>query len=115
MAGFLTCAFTLMIVGVVSFRNNRRYVEDGKLVEHTHEVLYELEQILLSSINIETGARGFIITGEKKYFEPYQNSKATLCDSRYLGLGDNESMLFYINRDQLQEADRKEKIFKKIK
>src|SRR5664279_1471329 len=38
---------------------------------HTYEVLQNQEQILSLLMDAETGQRGYIITGEERYLEPY--------------------------------------------
>src|ERR1035441_9669465 len=40
-------------------------------VEHTHEVLVELDQVQLLLIDAETGQRGYLYTGDRKYLQPY--------------------------------------------
>ena len=39
---------------------------------HTYEVLHETQEVLASLINMETGARGFGLTGNDASLEPYQ-------------------------------------------
>src|SRR6266404_6212407 len=41
-------------------------------VDHTHKVLERLAALLQGLIDAETGQRGYIITGEDTYLEPYQ-------------------------------------------
>jgi CheY-like chemotaxis protein/signal transduction histidine kinase/CHASE3 domain sensor protein len=41
-------------------------------------VLYELEQILVSVVNAETGARGFVITGKETYLEPFEQARLSV-------------------------------------
>jgi CheY-like chemotaxis protein/CHASE3 domain sensor protein len=80
LAGFILCSVVMLVVGVISFKNSEKLIDTNQWVNHTHEVLYEFEQILVSSVDAETGARGFIITGEENYLEPYTNSKAKLAE-----------------------------------
>src|ERR1035441_4699721 len=40
-------------------------------VEHTHEVLVQLDQVQLLLIYAETGQRGYLYTGDRKYLQPY--------------------------------------------
>ncbi len=50
----------------------QRMTESDRWVVHTHEVLQVLQQLLLSLVDAETGERGFIITGDERYLEPYE-------------------------------------------
>jgi CheY-like chemotaxis protein/signal transduction histidine kinase/CHASE3 domain sensor protein len=78
LGGFVVCSIVLLIVATISFKNSESVLKSNKLVNHTHEVIYELDQILFSSVNAETGARGFVITKDEKYLEPFNNSKSRL-------------------------------------
>ncbi|MBT1709185.1 response regulator [Fulvivirgaceae bacterium PWU5] len=78
LTGFIFCCSILLIVGFVSFRNGEQLVTTNQWVSHTHEVLYELEQIMLASTEAETGTRGFIITGEEDYLIPFTESRLQL-------------------------------------
>src|ERR1019366_6835793 len=40
-------------------------------VDHTHQVLENLDQLLSTLKDAETGQRGYIITGEDSYLDPY--------------------------------------------
>jgi len=41
------------------------------LVDHTHKVLNEFNEILIASVDAETGNRGYIITGDDEYLTPF--------------------------------------------
>ncbi len=47
--------------------------QDSRWVTHTHEVLQSLEQILSTMVDIETGGRGFVITSNQEFLEPFQS------------------------------------------
>jgi methyl-accepting chemotaxis protein len=53
-------------------------VNTGKLRDtmnwntHTYQVLQESEKMLLSMVNIETGLRGFVASGDDKFLEPFK-------------------------------------------
>ena len=47
-------------------------VESEHWVEHTWHVIYQVELILSSAKDAETGARGYRITGEDTYLAPYR-------------------------------------------
>jgi signal transduction histidine kinase len=65
-------ALVMIIYGAVtSVRNTRAIVEDAKGVEHTRRVMIELENCLIAVLNLETGHRGFVITGQEAYLAPY--------------------------------------------
>lgn len=63
-----------LIVGLISFNSTRTLYEDNKWVQHTNEVLLNLE--LLKSVlkDAETGQRGYLVTGKENYLDPFNNS-----------------------------------------
>src|SRR5260370_42422129 len=78
LSGFIICCLALLIVAAISFNNSEKFIDTNPWVNHTHEVLYEFDQILVGSLDAETGARGFVITGNESYLEPFNNSKSNL-------------------------------------
>lgn len=73
--GFVFCVFILFGVSLFSFKNSEKFVSTNEWVNHTHEVLYEFEQIMAYSSDAETGSRGFIITGDRAFLEPYSDAR----------------------------------------
>ncbi|MFV8326455.1 response regulator [Flavobacterium sp. ZS1P14] len=76
--GFLACAVVLLGVAIFSFKNSAKFVASNALVNNSNQVLYELEQILMSSVDAETGVRGYVISGDDDFLKPFTtaNTKA---------------------------------------
>jgi PAS domain S-box-containing protein len=72
--GFAFALACLGVVGVVSYLSVVRLNEDAAWVEHTHEVLGRLGSLLAALTDSETAERGYVITGEESYLEPYRQS-----------------------------------------
>src|SRR5215212_10393176 len=70
-AGFGLLLAILLAVGLLSYRNTLKLIRDGNLVAHSHEVLDELDGTLSSVKDAETGQRGFVITGDEGYLQPF--------------------------------------------
>jgi PAS domain S-box-containing protein len=79
-AAFGLIVVLLLVSAVVSYLNTQQLYEDSKWVAHTHEVITALDSLLASAIDAETGQRGFIITGEEKYLEPYNSALSVIHD-----------------------------------
>ena len=47
-------------------------------VNHSYQVLLELDALLSDLADAETGGRGFVITGDEHYLEPYADSLTTI-------------------------------------
>ena len=78
LAGFIGCTIILIVVAVISFRNGEKFVDTNQWVNHTYQVLNELEKIMTNTSDIQTGMRGFVITGEEKYLRPFNQARLTL-------------------------------------
>jgi len=78
LAGVIFCSIILLSIPVISWYNSEKFKEANQWVNHTHEVLYEFEQVLNYCIDAETGERGFIITGHGKNLAPYTNATSRI-------------------------------------
>lgn len=72
-SGYLVALLILIVIGFIGVRNSANLLENGAAVEHTLDVLRELQAILSELQDAETGQRGYIITGEDRYLEPYNS------------------------------------------
>ncbi len=68
----------VVTIGVVSYRSTTRFVESTGRVARTHEVEAQLEEVLSQLKDIEDGARGYVITGDEEYLEPYRAARAVV-------------------------------------
>ncbi len=72
--GFGLALLALTAVGAVSYDSTSKLIESAEWVRHTHEVLDGLDNLLSDMKDAETGQRGYVITGEPRYLEPYQGA-----------------------------------------
>ena len=71
-AGIAILFAALLINGLVSYRATRILIANQQRVAHTYQVIGEIEGVLSTLKDAETGERGYIITGSDAYLEPYQ-------------------------------------------
>src|SRR5437867_3987583 len=76
--GFVMMIAVLIASGVLDILNTRSVQATTALVAHTYAVKGALQQLLTMLIDAETGARGFIITGETRYLEPYDIGRSAI-------------------------------------
>ncbi len=67
-----------LISGTVAYLNIRVLREDAEKIVHSHEVIVALGQVLSTAQDAETGQRGYLLTGNDKYLEPYNAAVANL-------------------------------------
>ncbi|MFB2924290.1 response regulator [Aerosakkonema funiforme] len=77
-AGFGLASAILVLIGVVSYRSIDELVKTSKWVEHSYEVLGNLEDVLSNLRYLEAGQRGYILTGDESYLEVYNTAIPTL-------------------------------------
>lgn len=70
----------LLVIGI-SFSSFTQMVKANGWTMHTYQVLEESTNVLLSLVNIETGYRGFVITGKENFLEPVDNGNKAYTDS----------------------------------
>jgi methyl-accepting chemotaxis protein len=78
LAGFGLSALTLIVIAGLAYFNTGRLIENAALVEHTYNVRGKLESLISDMADIETSTRGFVITGDDGYLEPYKAAKELL-------------------------------------
>src|SRR5260370_34378627 len=75
-AGFALSFVLLLAIGSVSYRSIGKLTSTSQWVTHTHEVLEHIAAVLSSLKDAETGQRGYVITGDEAYLEPYHTGSA---------------------------------------
>jgi methyl-accepting chemotaxis protein len=73
-AGFALSFVLLVAIGSVAYRSIHTLTQTSYAVSHTHLVLEHLATVLSLMKDAETGQRGFVITADDAYLEPYQNA-----------------------------------------
>jgi CHASE3 domain sensor protein len=74
-------ALVVVVGGYLSYRYNMILKDNRDLVVHTHEVISSVEHAFSDIKDAETGQRGFIITGDGRYLEPYERAVETCLES----------------------------------
>jgi CheY-like chemotaxis protein len=74
LAGFVMATAILLFVGWQSYRNTARFAEASEWRDHTYKVLGNLEETVARLVDAETGQRGYLLTGEEAYLEPYREA-----------------------------------------
>jgi methyl-accepting chemotaxis protein len=69
--GFLAPMLLLAVVSVLRYQSLSRVATYNRLTTHSHEVLAQGEALLRAAVDAETGLRGFVITGDEAFLEPY--------------------------------------------
>jgi PAS domain S-box-containing protein len=74
-AGVAGAVLLTGLLGLLSWRMAVQAAEDADWVAHAHDVSATLELTLRHLVDVETGARGFALTGHEPFLEPYNSGK----------------------------------------
>lgn len=74
-AGYAIILSMMAVVSLVVYNSIDSLVTSSKWVNHTYEVIRNAESTGAAMVDMETGQRGFMITGEDEYLEPYHNGQ----------------------------------------
>src|SRR6266513_800115 len=72
--GFSSTLALLVLIGGLSFWSTLQYLDTSWWVNHTHEVLEDLEAILSLMKDVETAQRGYLLTGNSGFLKPYREA-----------------------------------------
>ncbi|HXG67215.1 MAG TPA: PAS domain S-box protein [Blastocatellia bacterium] len=84
--GLIVALLILIIGAVISYREAHELMSREATVRKTYEAIAHLEETLTTVDDAETSQRGYIITGQEEYLEPYRQALAKI-PSRFDRLG----------------------------
>lgn len=76
--GFVAAAIILVFCGWESYRNAMRFAQAAERQKHTDDVLRTLDGTVARLVDAETGQRGYLLTGNAAYLEPYRKAIKSL-------------------------------------
>ena len=77
-AAFAIALLALALVGAATYMNARNLLARNVLVVHTYRVISRVDDVFSSLDEIESGARGFLLTGRSEYLQPYHTGLDTV-------------------------------------
>jgi PAS domain S-box-containing protein len=108
LAGFGSALAAVFVVSIISYHNTLQAINSARLVAHTHEVLAELQLTLSLVRDVESTARGFVLTQHPQvlgeFHDAVERTDANLRRLRSL-VADNPQQLARI--DSLEPLIRK--------
>ena len=108
-AGMALALAALVIIGGMAYWNTKQLVEDTREVTQTQLVLEQLDRVLNDATDLESGARGYALTGSDTFLEPYQRASAAMDDAylstlrRLIGNDTNQQQRLMILESLIKE------------
>jgi CheY-like chemotaxis protein/CHASE3 domain sensor protein len=76
--GFVLAVTAVAVIALLSYQSLQATAAGSKSLTQTIEVLAQLNAVLSTLKDAETGQRGYLLTGNETYLEPYLTAKAAL-------------------------------------
>src|ERR1700761_2086875 len=80
--GYGFSIIVLLLIGLISWLTLNSLLNSNRAVTHSGEVMQKLEQLLSTMKDAETGQRGYLLSGQAKYLDPYNGAEQ---QAAYLG------------------------------
>ncbi|HEV2703450.1 MAG TPA: response regulator [Steroidobacteraceae bacterium] len=77
-AGFAIAVASVIVMAVVSYQAQRRSTDAADAVTQGVELIVQVQDLLSSTKDAETGQRGFLLTGDEAYLEPFTAGRAAV-------------------------------------
>jgi len=74
-SGFAIVLLIMGVIAFISYTSLESLIENEKMVSHTHAVLEHSQEVAKSMVDMETGQRGFMLTGNETFLEPFHGGK----------------------------------------
>lgn len=98
MIGFGVILIFIVAVSTTAFLSIKTLISSFEHIDHTHEVIETSELLQTTIVDMETGLRGFIITADENFLDPYYSGKADFIQLMQHGLELTEKSSFQQNR-----------------
>jgi|LGVF01.2.fsa_nt_gb methyl-accepting chemotaxis protein len=79
--GYMVALAILLIIGAIAYQNIDHLRVDATKVNATYDEIDELTHVILDLTNMETGQRGYVITGSNEYLEPFNLGRNEIDDN----------------------------------
>ena len=75
LTGFGVLLAVILIVAGISYQTTQSLLQTNAWVKHTQEVMTKTRLVQKLVVDMQTGKRGFLITGEEEYLAPYDEAR----------------------------------------
>jgi signal transduction histidine kinase len=83
--GYGTAFFLLLISYLLTLYANSELLKQARLVDRSNKIIIQMEGLLSSLKDVESGVRGYLLLRDDRFLQPYESSKR-LTDSLYTAL-----------------------------
>jgi signal transduction histidine kinase/CheY-like chemotaxis protein/CHASE3 domain sensor protein len=77
-AGFVLALFAILVVAFSTYMASNTRERSVRQIAQTQQLLQQLQRVLSTVTDAETGQRGYLLTGDTVYLEPYDQARTAL-------------------------------------
>ncbi|MFL0810515.1 MAG: CHASE3 domain-containing protein [Agarilytica sp.] len=106
--GFCIPLALFMVIAVTVFLSLNKLIKTSGWVNHTYEAIDLGNSITASLVNMETGLRGFLVSGKNEFLEPYHSGKEnfqTLIKKTKQKVSDNPAQVNRLKKVEKMEGE----------
>ncbi|MEO7522460.1 MAG: CHASE3 domain-containing protein [Ferruginibacter sp.] len=81
LAAFIVLFIVMTVFSIIAYSYNNEWKHSNAILVHTNKVLYKSERTLSFLKDVEMGTRGFALTGDSIFLQPYTQSKDSILRS----------------------------------
>jgi len=78
--GYVPAVVGLVIISLASYSSVKHFIATAGSIEHNYHVINGIDDLVIDLLNVETGGRGYVITGDESYLAPYTLGNARVGD-----------------------------------
>ncbi|RRS06023.1 response regulator [Aquabacterium soli] len=78
MAAVILKVLAIFLIAFFTYRSLQSSADTAARVNHTMDVMEQLQSLISTMKDAETGQRGYLLTGQEAYLEPYTKARAEL-------------------------------------
>ena len=75
---YILSAIILIPILVTFYNNGQKVIISNDKMMHTHEVISKSNEVLIDALNIETGFRGYLLSGEDIFLQPFKSAETKI-------------------------------------
>src|SRR5262245_56925733 len=72
---FVVAIALLLLAGGIAIHQYLRFSDASSRIDRTHQVLNAIDALLAHLLDTETGARGYLLTGNDSFLAPYTEAE----------------------------------------
>ena len=75
---YILSAILLTTVLLIFYENNQKVTSSNTILMHSKDVIAKSDEVLIDALNIETGFRGYLLSNDKTFLQPYYNAETKI-------------------------------------